>query len=665
MSIKFVFTADNSDVVAKLGEMQQQMASMSWADMVMGVQAVIGLLDQAKNAIAALMAPAAALEDMSVKLGVMLNDSAAGEALAASFERLATNGVVALDDLQGAAAGLVSVFDDSEAVERWVPVLADIAAGSRLSATQIAAVVAALKDTGRVELTEMAKGGVPIYEALAQVLGKTVAQVKQMQAEGALSVEALLAAFAKLTAEGEKFYNMNAAMSNTTAGSWETLKASWNEVLAAAGASFNDVVRPMLQRLSEFLQEHKEAFAAMLKTITRLAIVWTSIKVAGMVAGLMKCVAAIAKMVAAAKSLREVMASSGGLVTLINTLLGMALWKVGSAMFGGGEGEENEAEETAERAESAAERAEAAAEAEMQALTDATREQVEAKRREVMEVLRACDSVAKFEQELSRFEAEGNVGGVNVEHERKMVQIREEQQKAATQWEELQRREKNLKESEYDAHSKAKIAAFGGMDIQAQRAWLEAQLARWGVTGDLSTAGGMAEGVRGMQRRAAEAGMVHEWDKLANLLKYVEKYGESVEKYGAIVDEIKNARKREKYLLTGDKEGLERFDDAQKFEELRKGYRAAGMSEQEAAWYAGQEVAIARKLARMKESGEEGGQGVQVVASSSMRAGLGGTSIRLGDAQLAVSRKQLGTLEAIRGLVSSISTRATGIPVVL
>ena len=128
MSIKFVFTADNSDVVAKLGEIKQQMGKISWAEMTMGMQAMVGLLNQAKAAIAGLMAPAAALEDMSVKLGVMLNDSAAGETLAASFERLATNGVVALDDLQGAAAGFVSVFDHSEAVERWVPVLADIAA---------------------------------------------------------------------------------------------------------------------------------------------------------------------------------------------------------------------------------------------------------------------------------------------------------------------------------------------------------------------------------------------------------------------------------------------------------------------------------------------------------------------------------------------------------
>ena len=202
MSIKFVFKADNSDVVAKLGEIKNQMSSMSWADMAMGMHAMVGLLNQAKSAISSLMAPAAALEDMSIKLGVMLNDRAAGDALATSFERLATNGVVSLQDLQGAAASLVGVFSDPRQVEQWVPVLANIAAGSRLSATQIAEMVAGLNDTGKARLTEMAKAGIPVYQTLAKTMGLTVDEVKKLQESGDLTAQHLLQAFAAMTAEG-------------------------------------------------------------------------------------------------------------------------------------------------------------------------------------------------------------------------------------------------------------------------------------------------------------------------------------------------------------------------------------------------------------------------------------------------------------------------------
>ena len=124
MSIIIKFAADNTEVVNKLEEVKNEIGQLSWAEMAMGVQSVIGLLGQARSAVeglaSAFLAPAAALEDVAVKLGTMLGDDDMGKELAGSLERMATNGVVPLEELTAAAGALVGVCDRPVDVGGWV-----------------------------------------------------------------------------------------------------------------------------------------------------------------------------------------------------------------------------------------------------------------------------------------------------------------------------------------------------------------------------------------------------------------------------------------------------------------------------------------------------------------------------------------------------------------
>ncbi len=106
------------------------------------------------------------LEDVSKQLGVMMGSSADGSALASSLQRLATNGVVGMQELQSAA--LIGSFDVPGQIAQWVARFADISAGSKLSATRLAEMVARLDDMGKAEFTELANAGIPIYQTLAE-----------------------------------------------------------------------------------------------------------------------------------------------------------------------------------------------------------------------------------------------------------------------------------------------------------------------------------------------------------------------------------------------------------------------------------------------------------------------------------------------------------------
>lgn len=222
----------------------------------------VGLKAAAQNiagAFSAFMAPAAELENVSTSLGVVMGNAEAAEQLTGSLQRLATNGVVALDDLHRAARTLAGTMKDPTALAHYVGVMADISAATDIPAASLARLVAGIQDLGKAELTELAKAGVPVNETLAKVLGKTRDEVLKMGAAGEITGSALLAAFEAMTAAGERFHAMNASRSNTTSGSWDTLKASITECMAALGEPINDSIRPVLQDFAVWVQENKDS----------------------------------------------------------------------------------------------------------------------------------------------------------------------------------------------------------------------------------------------------------------------------------------------------------------------------------------------------------------------------------------------------------------------
>lgn len=196
----------------------------------------LGLGAAAKSiarAFSAFTEPAAELENVATSLGVVMGNAEAAERLTSSLQRMATNGVVSFDELHRSARALTNVFQDDAVIAHYVGRLADLAAGSKIPAARLGELVARMEDMGKAELTELSNAGIPIFEALASVLGKSTEEVVKMSGAGKISCRALLAAFEELTDAGGRYYRLNSEMSNTTSGSWDTLKASITECMAA------------------------------------------------------------------------------------------------------------------------------------------------------------------------------------------------------------------------------------------------------------------------------------------------------------------------------------------------------------------------------------------------------------------------------------------------
>ena len=179
--VNFTIGADGSAFVGSMRKIQDSLNKIGQA--FMGLQGIAAGL---RTAFSAAMAPLQAygeIEDVKTQLGIMLNSEEAAERLTAALQSMATNGVVGMQDLVAAARSLARVLPQ-ESIAGWVGRFADIAAASKIPAERLAAMVARLNDMGKAEFTELANAGIPIFEALGQVVGASAEEVVKLSAAG-------------------------------------------------------------------------------------------------------------------------------------------------------------------------------------------------------------------------------------------------------------------------------------------------------------------------------------------------------------------------------------------------------------------------------------------------------------------------------------------------
>jgi hypothetical protein len=368
--------------------------------------------------------------------------------------------VVSFDELHRSARALSNVFQDDAVISHYVSRLADLAAGSKIPAARLGELVARMEDMGKAELTELSNAGIPIFEALASVLGKSTEEVVKMSREGKISCSALLAAFEALTDTGGRYYRLNAKMSNTTQGSWDTLKASITECMAALGEPINDSIRPVLQDLAVWVQENKASISAVGKGIVKVCTnvhtltitlgVLAATMRGTMAAGMVRMAAGFKPIMAALRSFRMAAALTGsywqatmaGMAVatraaalamkgaLISTGIGAAVWLIGEGIawcvekFSDGEDAARDMGAAAEDAAAATEEALEASRRELELREEANRQEQE-RTQQMGEQARLAQEAADAEAERLKTVAEMARARRDGEFEREMDALRE------------------------------------------------------------------------------------------------------------------------------------------------------------------------------------------------------------------------------------------------
>lgn len=101
----------------------------------------------------------------------------------------------------------------------------DVAAGTQVPLTDLANIFGKARVAGRLyaeDVNQLTERGVPIIDELAKVFKTSAGEVKKLVEQGAVGFPQLQQAFANMSGEGGRFFNLMEKQSVSTGGKWST-----------------------------------------------------------------------------------------------------------------------------------------------------------------------------------------------------------------------------------------------------------------------------------------------------------------------------------------------------------------------------------------------------------------------------------------------------------
>jgi len=214
-----------------------------------GVKVAGAIVDVGKKSIEL----AAGFEKARVSWGVLTGDVAKGNEIFQQLQQFAARTPLSFQAVENAARTLSGFGIETENLITTLSKLGDISLGDNQKLQQLALVFGQVKAQGRAmtqDLYQFVNAGVPIFQMLADVIGTTAGEIKELAAQGKIGYEEIAAAIEKATSEGGKFQGMMEKTSETTAGKFSTFLDNVNQRLAKMGERYLPAVNAALDAMN-------------------------------------------------------------------------------------------------------------------------------------------------------------------------------------------------------------------------------------------------------------------------------------------------------------------------------------------------------------------------------------------------------------------------------
>lgn len=201
-----------------------------------------------------------AVSDFKVLLGSVDEAKAHIEEL----RRFAAATPLTFGDLSKASKLLLSFGASVDEVMPAMKMLGDISMGDAQKFQSLALVFAQVKSAGKLmgqDLLQMINQGFNPLTVIAQQTGKSMAELKDMMADGAISFEMVAEAMRVATAEGGLFGGAMDEASKTGEGLVSTLRDKWTDAVRGFGEAFSDSAKGGIQEIIDKLTELVESGA--------------------------------------------------------------------------------------------------------------------------------------------------------------------------------------------------------------------------------------------------------------------------------------------------------------------------------------------------------------------------------------------------------------------
>ena len=199
-----------------------------------GFQIGRGLLNFGQDAIKA----AADFEALNIAFTTFLGDSKEAEKVLKDLEDFSVSTPFTPEQVQNAGKALLAFGVETNKLESSLAAIGDISAGTGKDFNELAVIFGKAKVQGTLfaeDINQLTEAGVPVIQEFAKQFGVTEGEVKKLGSEGQITFANLETAFADLTGEGGKFFNLTQSLSESTSGRISTLEGNFGQLKRQIG----------------------------------------------------------------------------------------------------------------------------------------------------------------------------------------------------------------------------------------------------------------------------------------------------------------------------------------------------------------------------------------------------------------------------------------------
>ena len=206
----------------------------------------------------------ARMEQYTTSFTTMLGDQAKAQKLVNDLKLEAARTPFGMEDLAKATQTLMGFGMSAEESQVRLKQLGDISQGDAQKFESLTLAFAQMSSTGKLtgqDLNQMINAGFNPLEEISRKTGKSIGELKEEMAKGAISADMVADAFASATSEGGRFYGAMDAQSKTFSGQLATLKDGVDNLKGLlAGGLTTALAGTVMPMVNGWVDELTEAF---------------------------------------------------------------------------------------------------------------------------------------------------------------------------------------------------------------------------------------------------------------------------------------------------------------------------------------------------------------------------------------------------------------------
>jgi tape measure domain-containing protein len=200
------------------------------------LQTTVGIVT---GAIRPFIEHAAAMESMQASYGALLGSTTQGSSMVGFLQSLSTQIPISMNAMSNGTKTLLGFGFTMNEVKDAMPKLAQVAQGNSAAFDHLAVVYGQVRAQGKMymnDLRQFTNAGVPMIEALSQIVRAPQSEIGNMIKNGQIGLDAVSQALTLLTAEGGRFHDTLTAAADTLNGQLTIAANNFKLLFADVGA---------------------------------------------------------------------------------------------------------------------------------------------------------------------------------------------------------------------------------------------------------------------------------------------------------------------------------------------------------------------------------------------------------------------------------------------